>query len=252
MLPLVVWGSAAAGGRLLAGAHATGAGTSRTPVVMSRCDMKDRSTPLSHCDITTGSIAPVPRWEPNVRQRLERAALDLYATRGYDRTTVGDIAAHVGVTSRTYFRHFPDKREVLFASADALRDRIATALHGAPADTPPMAAALHAMSACEDLFHLRGHEHLRRRNAIIASSGELQEREARKLASIAAAVTDALVERGSQRADADLVADLALAVFQQATRLWMDDPATSYAVLVHRAADQARETLAAQAPDPAP
>ena len=89
----------------------------------------------------------MPRWEPHVKERLERAALDLYAAQGYDHTTVGDVAAHVGVTSRTYFRYFPDKREVLFGGADRLRDRIACSLRDAPADLPPLAAALHAMSA---------------------------------------------------------------------------------------------------------
>ncbi len=190
------------------------------------------------------------RWEPHARQRLELAALDLYASRGYDQTTIGDIAAHVGVTSRTYFRYFPDKREVLFANADVLRDRIARSLRDAPAELPPMVAALHAMGTCEDLFHLREHEHLRRRDAIIASSGELQEREARKLATIAAVVADALVERDSDPDDAQLVADLAVVVFQHASRLWMDDPITSYAVMVHRAAAQALEALTAQTPSP--
>ena len=192
----------------------------------------------------------MPRWEPHAKQRLELAALDLYATRGYDNTTIGDIAAHVGVTSRTYFRHFPDKREVLFANADVLRDRITGSLHDAPADAAPMAAALHAMSTCEDLFHLRVREHLRRRDAIIASSGELQEREAHKLATIAAAMAGALVERGSDPDDARLVADLALVVFQQASRLWMDEPATSYAAHLRTAAARSRGVLAAQAPGP--
>ena len=191
----------------------------------------------------------MPRWEPRAEQRLTLAALDLYATRGYDSTTVSDIAAHAGVTSRTYFRYFPDKREVLFGGADGLRDRIARSLRDAPADMLPLAAAVYAMSTCEDLFHLREHEHLRRRDAIISSSSELQEREARKLASIAAVVADGLVERGSDPDDARLVADLALVVFKRAARLWMDDPTTSYAVLVHRAAAQAQEVVLAQLPD---
>ena len=193
----------------------------------------------------------MPRWEPHARQRLEVAALDLYAARGYESTTVGDIAAHAGVTSRTYFRYFPDKREILFANADELRDRIASSLHDAPADLAPMAACLHAVSTCEEMFHARTHEHLRRRDAIIDSAGELQEREARKLAAIAAVVADGLVERGSERGDAALVADLAVAVFKHASQLWMEDPASSFAVLVHRAAARAQAALAAQEPRPA-
>ena len=189
----------------------------------------------------------MPRWEPNAKERLELAALDLYATRGYDHTTIGDVAAHAGVTSRTYFRYFPDKREVLFGGADGLRDRISRSLRDAPADMPPLAAVLHAMSTCEDLYHLREHEHLRRRDAIIGTSGELREREARKLASIAADVAGGLVERGSDPDNAQLVADLALVAFKRAARLWMDAPETPYAVLLYRAAAQAREILMAQA-----
>ena len=185
----------------------------------------------------------MPRWEPNAKERLELAALDLYATRGYDSTTIGDVAAHAGVTSRTYFRYFPDKREVLFGGADGLRDRIARSLRDAPADMPPLTATLHAMSTCEDLYHSREHEHLRRRDDVISTSSELQEREARKLASIAAVVAGGLVERGSEPDSARLVADLALAVFKQAARLWMEDPATPYAVLLYRAAAQARGVL---------
>lgn len=188
----------------------------------------------------------MPRWEPNAEQRLKLAALDLYATRGYDNTTIGHIAAHAGVTSRTYFRYFPDKREALFGGAEVLRDRISGSLRDAPADMPPLTAALYAISTCEPLFQVDEHEYLRRRDAVISSSGELQEREARKLASIAAVMADGLVERGSDPDDAQLVADLALVVFKQASRLWMEDPATSYALLLYRAAGQARELVMAQ------
>jgi hypothetical protein len=55
------------------------------------------------------------RWEPNARGRLEQAALALYGERGFENTTVAEIAARAGLTERTFFRHFADKREVLFA-----------------------------------------------------------------------------------------------------------------------------------------
>ena len=190
-------------------------------------------------------MAGMPRWEPNAEQRLVRAALDLYSTRGFDRTTIGDIAAHAGVTSRTYFRYFPDKREVLFGGADELRNRIIHGLRDAPVDLLPLAATVHAMRTCADLYHLRAHKQLRRRDAIISSSSELQEREARKLTSIAADVAGGLVQRGSDPDSAQLVADLALVIFKHAARLWMHDPGTPYAVLLHRAAEQAREALLA-------
>ncbi len=184
------------------------------------------------------------RWKPNAEQRLTRAALDLYAARGYDKTTVGDIAAHAGVTSRTYFRYFPDKREVLFGGSARLRSRIGGSLRDAPADMAPLDATLYAMSTCDDLFHLGEHEYLRQRDAVISSSDELKEREARKLASIAADIVAGLVERGSDQGAAQLVADLALVVFKQASRLWMDDPTVPFADQLQRASTQARETLA--------
>lgn len=189
----------------------------------------------------------MPRWEPHAKQRLEQAALELFDATGYERTTVADIAAHVGVTSRTYFRYYPDKREILFGGADQLRARIASSLRDAPADLSPWAACLHAISTCEELFHAHEHEHLRRRDAIIATSEELQEREARKLASIAEVVADGLVERGSDPADAELVADLSVAAFKHAARLWMDDPSTPYAAQLHRAATRAQTAFASPA-----
>jgi AcrR family transcriptional regulator len=147
------------------------------------------------------------------------------------------------VTSRTYFRYFPDKREVLFGGAERLRSQIAGSLRDAPSDLPPLDAALYAMSTCDDLFHLREHEHLRQRNLVISSSDELQEREARKLASIAAVVVGGLLERGSDQDTAQLVADLALVVFKQASRLWMNDPTVPYADQLYRVATQTRDAL---------
>lgn len=189
------------------------------------------------------------RWEPNASERLQLAALDLYAAQGYDDTTVADIAVHAGVTSRTYFRYFPDKREVLFGGADGLRDRIARSLHDAPAHMSPLDATLHAMTACEDLYDVRRHQQLRRRDAVISSSGELQEREARKLASIADVVADQLAERGSSPSSAQLVAGIAMAIFKHAARLWMDEPRTPYAALLERAAGQARDVLLPNSPN---
>lgn len=186
----------------------------------------------------------MPRWEPDVRSRLVQAALDLFTSQGYDATTVGDIADRAGVTKRTYNRHFPDKREVLFGGADLLRERIAGALRDAPAALPPLVAGLHAVAACEDLFGPGQHEQLRRRDDLISGSSELQEREARKLATIANTIADELTQRGTDRYTALLVADLSLAVFKQAVRLWMDDPAIPFAVLVERAATQTHGVLA--------
>lgn len=173
-----------------------------------------------------------------MKQRLIQAALDLYTTQGYDATTVGDIAGRAGVTKRTYNRHFPDKREVLFGGADLLRERIVSSLRSAPRGMTPLEASVHAVQACEDLFHHDRHQQLRRRAELINSSGELQERESRKIAVLAEAVANALVERGTDQDDAELIAELAITVFTHAARLWMREPATPFAVLVDRAALQ--------------
>jgi AcrR family transcriptional regulator len=188
----------------------------------------------------------MPRWEPNAKERLEHAALDLYATQGYVDTTVSDIADHAGVTSRTYFRYFPDKREVLFGNAAALSDQVARSLQDAAADTPPFGAALEAIQSCEVLFHRREHQDLRRREAVINSSEELQEREARKLRSMASVMADRLERRGTDPSEARLVADLAMVVFVHASRHWMDRPGTRFALVVSREADEVRRVLEAR------
>ena len=187
-----------------------------------------------------------------MRQRLVQAALDLFTRQGYDATTVGDIATLAGVTNRTYNRHFPDKREVLFGGADVLRERIAGSLRTAPAEMSPLSASLHALRSCDDLFDQGQHEQLRQREDLISSSGELQEREARKLAVLAEAIAIALVERETDGHHARLVADLAITVFKHAARLWMDDPATPFAIHLDRATAQSHRVLgAAHAPEAA-
>ena len=90
------------------------------------------------------------RWEPNARGRLEQAAAELFADRGYDQTTVADIAARAGLTERTFFRHFADKREVLFAGADALREQLVSTVAEAPRPLAPLDAAIAATVVCSN------------------------------------------------------------------------------------------------------
>ncbi len=191
----------------------------------------------------------MPHEKPHAEERLRAAALDLFAARGYDHTTVADIAEQAGVTSRTYFRYFADKREVLFGGSDDLRDRIANSLRDAPEKLTPLAATLDAMGTCDDLFQAVGNEHLRARDAIIASSSELQEREAHKLASIAAVVANRLIERGADPDTAEVVADLAVVVLKQASRKWIDNPTTPFPVMLSEAERRARAILIAQPHD---
>ncbi len=127
------------------------------------------------------------RWEPDARGRLATAALALYAERGYEQTTVAEIARSAGLTERTFFRHYADKREVLFAGAGELEDLFVRAVAGAPASAAPLAALTVGLDAVAEMFADR-REFARRRHAVITANAELQERELIKLASLAAAL----------------------------------------------------------------
>ena len=130
----------------------------------------------------------------DVRLRLQRAALELYAERGFDRATAADIAARAGVTERTYFRHFPDKREVLFDGEGVMQTALITAVASAPADLPPLPALMDAFLAAVPIFE-RDREAKQFRHRIISATPELQERELMKMAHLTAALADALEQR---------------------------------------------------------
>lgn len=159
------------------------------------------------------------RWEPDARGRLERAALDLYAQRGYDQTTVAEIAAHAGLTERTFFRHFTDKREVLFRGTE-LADMITAALAAAPGDASPFEAATAALESVSEFFADR-RAHARTRQQVIDATPSLRERELIKLASLAAAIANGLRDRGAPDATANLVAEAGIAVFKVAFDHWL-------------------------------
>src|SRR5271154_5705730 len=115
-------------------------------------------------------------WEPNARGRLERAAMELYGERGFEQTTVAEIAARAGLTERTFFRHFADKREVLFWGAGALQEMFVSAVAGAPESATPLEAVGGALAAAGALLQQRG-DYARQRQGIISACSELQERE---------------------------------------------------------------------------
>ena len=127
------------------------------------------------------------RWEPNARGRLEQAALELYCERGFEQTTVAEIAERAGLTERTFFRHFADKREVLFAGGVTLQELLVSAVAGAPESVPPIEAVAAALAAAGALLQER-REYARQRQAVIAANASLQERELIKLAALAAAL----------------------------------------------------------------
>ena len=162
------------------------------------------------------------RWEPDARGRLLDAALELYGQRGFEQTTVADIAERAGLTERTFFRHFADKREVLFAGAGALEERLVGAVIDARDDLAPIDAAAAGIEAAGAAIAEAG-ELPRQRQAIIAASPELQERELIKLASLASALAQALRTRGVCEPAASLTAEAAIAVFRIAFERWLNE-----------------------------
>lgn len=168
--------------------------------------------------------APVGRWEPDARGRLARAALDLFDTQGYEQTTAAQIAEAAGLTERTFFRHFADKREVLFAGGPEYQELLATAVAGAPPGATPWDAAVAAAQAAAARIEQNA-DGARRRQRVIASHPELQERDLAKNAGLAAAVVRALRERGTPDATAEMAAALALTALTVALREWARDDA---------------------------
>jgi AcrR family transcriptional regulator len=162
------------------------------------------------------------RWQPNGRGRLEQAALALYGERGFENTTVAEIAARAGLTERTFFRHYADKREVLFAGADVLQELLVSSVAGAPDSIAPIDAVGAALEAAGDLLQQR-REYARHRQAIIAANAELQERELIKLASLASAIADTLRRRGVSDPAASLTAEAGIAVFRIAFERWVQE-----------------------------
>jgi AcrR family transcriptional regulator len=162
------------------------------------------------------------RWEPDARGRLAKAALELYSDNGFEQTTVEEIAKRAGLTERTFFRHFADKREVLFWGASALQEQLVSALEQAPASLPEIDAVGVALEAVAASFEER-RDFARRRQRVIVANAELQERERIKLASLASAVAGGLRERGSQSIAATLAAEMGIAVFRIAFERWIDE-----------------------------
>jgi AcrR family transcriptional regulator len=162
------------------------------------------------------------RWEPDARGRLERAALELYGERGFDQVTVAEIAERAGLTERTFFRHFADKREVLFWGEGALHELFVHSVVGAPGSAAPIDAVAAALDAASMIFEGR-REQARKRRAVIAANAGLQERELIKLASLASAMADALRRRGVTDPAASLTAEAGVAVFKVAFERWLDD-----------------------------
>jgi AcrR family transcriptional regulator len=167
-------------------------------------------------------ITAMTRWFPDAPKRLQQAAMQLFDKRGFDETTVAEIAAQAGLTERTFFRHFADKREVLFEGSSQLEEAIVAALAGAPAGAAPIEAVAIGLEAAGRFFTAERREYSRRRNAIITANAELRERELIKLASLGSAIAEALRARGIPRSAASLSAEAGLGVFRVAFERWVE------------------------------
>ena len=160
------------------------------------------------------------RWEPDAQGRFRAAAMVLFVERGYEHTTVADIAGHAGLTARTFFRHFADKREVLFNGSDRLQLAMVDALLKAPARASAVGAVAAALEASA-VFLGDNRAFARQRSAVIAATAELYERELIKLANLSSALAEALRSRGIAEPDASLAAEAGIAVFRVAFNQWV-------------------------------
>lgn len=149
--------------------------------------------------------------------------MELYVERGFDQTTTAEIAARAGVNERTFFRHFPDKREVLFDGEAALRAKLVQAVTDAPQGLQPLEVLLLAFNEAGRILE-DNRPFSEPRLAVIAATPALRERELTKAAALTAAVARALQERGVGDRSADLAAQVGWATFHSAAQAWIDDP----------------------------
>ena len=161
------------------------------------------------------------RWEPDARGRLLDAAVELFTERGYDATTAAQIAERAGLTKTTLFRHFADKREILFQGQESLVVVAGDAVGSAPSGSAPfevLRAGVLAMCAMHDA----GRRDLGRRlDAILSSSAELQERASFKRATIAAALHEALAARLGDARQAGILADVGVRAYYDGFSSWI-------------------------------
>src|SRR3954447_3565576 len=162
------------------------------------------------------------RWEPDAMGRLREAAMQLFLERGYDQTTVADIADKAGVTSRTFFRYYADKREVLFGGSEALQTAMVDAVAAAPAKSGPLDAIGAALAAAADMIGGR-RDFSQRRFAVINANPALSERELSKMAGLSAALSEALRMREVAEPTASLAAEAGIGVFRVAFERWVTD-----------------------------
>ena len=162
------------------------------------------------------------RWEPGARERIVLAAVDLFAEQGYDATTVAQITERAGITKSTFFRYFPDKRELLAAGQETLSRLLAEGIAEAPRGASPLEAVAAGLERASSEMGPMNRELGPRLKAAVAASAELQERNALKNVGLAAAMTDALVARGVPDPTARLAGELGVLAFKRGFAAWSD------------------------------
>ena len=178
----------------------------------------------------TGAVS---RWQPDARERLERAALELFAEQGFAATTVPEITARAGLTTRTFFRYFADKREVIFGGAE-IPDLATRLIADAPPSLDPVTLVFGGLqTVAETRFEGRRTE-LRQRRAIIRSDEGLRERDLRKRADLGEAIRAGFVSRGVAAVTAALLAEITMTVLFVALDEWIDRDDDRHAVRDHR------------------
>ncbi len=160
------------------------------------------------------------RWEPGARERIVLAAVDLFTEQGYDDTTVAQIAERAGITKSTFFRHFPDKRELLAAGQETLSRLLCEGIAEAPEDATPLEAVAVGLERASSGMGPMNRELGPRISAAVAASAELQERAVLKNVGLAAAMTEALVARGVPDPVAHLAAELGVLAFKRGFAEW--------------------------------
>ena len=163
----------------------------------------------------------VSRWPPDARERLETAALDLFVANGYEQTTVAQIADRAGLNRATFFRHFTDKREVLFGGEDVLAGLFGDAIRAAPPEATPIECLRAAFTAADAAMTPRQRAKAVQRVQVVAANGELQERGLLKHARIAGSIGAALRARGAGDLTARLAAEVGMLAFRVAVERWM-------------------------------
>lgn len=163
----------------------------------------------------------MPRWEPDGLERLQTAAFELFAEQGFEHTTVAVIAQRAGLTQRTFFNHFADKREVLFGLSSEFQKEIIREIAACADPSPPLDAVVHVLLVVSDAMFDQRRLEVARRHQIIDANPELQERELSKRAALTDAIAVALRARGLDPESALLTASAAMLVQQTAIRRWI-------------------------------